>query len=98
MSRPLDDRGRPLPAAHERLPDADRLRAVALSTMAENGRFCFLTLARKVSIANRAIDHVYDGTLPPAAVYKPDPTDPDQKAMASLWRAVTLAIQKAQNT
>ena len=93
MPRPLDINGRPMKAAHERLPNADRLRTVALFKMAEDSRFSFLTLARKIALANRAIDHVYDGTLPPASIYKPDPTDPDQKAMASLWRAITLAIQ-----
>ena len=97
MSRPLDADGKPLRAAHERLPNADQLRTVALLEMAKDSRFSFLSLARKTTLANRAIDNVFDGTLPPAIIYKPDPTDPDNKAMASLWRAMTVAIQKAKN-
>lgn len=97
MARPVDANGRPMKAAHERLPNADQLRTVAILTMAEDRRFSFLPLARKITLANRAIDHVYDGTLPPAVIYKPDPTDPDNKAMASLWRAMTVAIQKAKS-
>ena len=93
MSRPVDANA----AAHERLPNADQLRTVALLEMAKDSRFSFLSLARKTTLANRAIDNVFDGTLPPAIIYKPDPTDPDNKAMASLWRAMTVAIQKAKN-
>lgn len=93
MPRPKDDRGLPLPAAHERLPNTKELTQAAYVAIC-GGNSAHLSAARKIQMAKQAIDHVFDGAAVPKNIYAKDKNDPQNKIMAGLWRLATDAIYR----
>lgn len=95
MTRPLDEKGRALPAAHLRLDaeDVTRMESAVVFAFSLDGRATFLPLMRKLTLARKAIDHVIDGDAVPKALFKRDPDFPDNHCMGDLWRTACDAVR-----
>lgn len=83
--RPRDEQGLPLPPAHKRL-DMQPFRKAALFALAADPRACALPFARKISLIDRAANHVIDGDRAPAWVWAKDDSRPDNHFLPELWR------------
>jgi hypothetical protein len=95
MTRPKDESGRLLPQAHKRLDNAHHLEMAGVRALSEDGRLNHLDLKRKLVIARKAIDHATDGDTPPSWVFKKDPGNPDNRALAEGWDACLTAVRHA---
>src|ERR1700761_2706199 len=94
MPKPKDASGVPLQCAHLRLEkEAPMLRQAAILAMAKDPRSCSLTTAKKVSIANKAIDHVIDGNSVPAFVFVKDLDRRDNRFVYDIWSLAVGAIR-----
>lgn len=96
MARPKDESGLPLPPAHQRLENAGAMLQAAVFALSADGRLCHLTMSRKLTIAQKAIDHVHDGAAEPKALFKKDPDHSDNAAMAEGWRACVMAVREVR--
>lgn len=92
MSRPLDENGVALPAAHLRL-NMVPFQTKALFAMAEDSRAVALPVKRKLTLIDRAVDHVVDGGKVPAWVFTPDPEWPGNAFLPELWRTCVKAVE-----
>lgn len=93
--RPRDDRGLPLPPPHVRLEEAPRLEQAAVFAMSADGRAASLTMARKLTLARKAIDHVVDGDAIPKALFKADNDRPDNHFAIEVFRTAVAAVREA---
>lgn len=94
--RPKDEDGYLLPPPHTRLPDAAKYEQAAVWAISADSRVCHLPLARKLSLARKAIDHVWDGDNIPAWVKKTDKDRPENDALFAAWRTAVAAIRSAR--
>lgn len=94
--RPKDEDGMPLPAPHERLAEAPALRQAGAFALARDSRSAMWNSARRLSVLNKAIDHVVDGDAVPAWVFKKDPDRPDDHCLLDLWNLAVGAIRAAR--
>lgn len=97
MPRPRDEDGRLLPPAHKRLDEAPDLEQAIVFRWAEDGRLCFLPLKRRLAVARRAMDHIYDGASEPKAFLKPDKMNPSNTACLDAWRAALDIVRSARS-
>lgn len=88
MARPKDEDGLPMAAAHSRLTNADQLRERCVFALTECRAAVILTMKRKLRIANRAIDYVFDGG-------KESDTNPEHiRAMSQeVWNSAVAAVK-----
>lgn len=93
--RPKDERGIPLPPPHDRLPEACELRQAGFLALAKDSRSAIWTTKRKVTVLNKAIDHVVDGDRVPAWIFKKDDWRPENRCLFDLWTAAVFAIRAA---
>ncbi len=91
MPRPKDENGRPLPAAHIRLCEADQLRQTAILAISEGSLSAHMTMRAKATLADAAIDHVVDGGGIPKSIGEGRPMGVWNTAV----RAIKFARQKA---
>jgi hypothetical protein len=89
--RAKDEDGKLLEAPHKRLPNAPALEQRAIFAISADRRACGLTLARKLTLVRKAIDHVVDGDNAPAWIFRPDKDDPENRMLSELWR---LAVRE----
>jgi hypothetical protein len=94
--RPRDEDGVLLPPPHVRLEQAPDLRQAAVIAMSRDARACALTTARKVTIANKAIDHVVDGDAVPKWAFTKDEDRPDNHFQMDIWKAAKAAVLDAR--
>jgi hypothetical protein len=94
--RPKDDNGFPLKPPHVRLDDAPKYEQAAIFAISADARVAHLTLARKLTLVRKAIDHVWDGDAAPAWVKKTDKEMPENDALWSAWRTAVSAIKAAR--
>lgn len=92
--RPRDEDNNLLPPPHLRLSETPALQERALFAMATDPRGCALTVKRKLSLADKAIDHVVDGDAVPKWVHARDPDFPNNHFLLDLWRLAVDAIRK----
>lgn len=89
MTRPLDENGRPLPAACRRLPEAPALELAGVLAISADRRACFLGHKRKLELARKAINHVVDGDAVPKSVE-------GGGVVWDVWRAAVEAVKDAR--
>ena len=90
--RPKDDDGLPLQAAHLRLSEARMLRQAAYITISADRRACFMEAKRKLAIADKAIDHVFDGGAVPGFVIPGD-----DHFLPEIWAAAVGAVSAVRD-
>ena len=95
MMRARDEEGRLLPPPHKRLDNAHRLEQAAVFAISEDARCCHLTMARKLTLVRKAIDHVVDGDAIPKWVSAKDPDFPDNRVLFELFRIAEQAVRNA---
>lgn len=93
--RPKDKNGVPLPAPHERLTEAPMLRQAGALALATDSRSAMWNSSRRLSVLNKAVDHVVDGDSVPAWVFKKDRDRPDNRFLFELWNTAVAAIRAA---
>lgn len=95
--RPRDDDGNLLPPPHLRLPETPRLQQAALFALAEDPRACAIPVKRKLTLIDRAIDHVVDGDSEPGWIYgKTDAPPLDNTLLVDLWRRAVVVVREAR--
>lgn len=96
--RPKDEDGMPLPAPHERLAEAPKLREAGVFALASDGRSCSLSRDRRLALLNKAIDHVVDGDAIPKRIFEKDLDRPDNHFMLEMWNLAVGAIRAARSS
>jgi len=93
MSRPKDENGKPLPAAHVRLPNIATIEERAIFKLSEDARLARLTLARKLTLVRACVDHLVDGGKIPGWVSAPDKDWPGNRVLMEAWRTAEREIR-----
>ncbi len=93
--RPNDEEtGKALPPAHIRLRGtAEPWIGAAVLAVKDDARLCHLTLKRKITLAERALNHVVDGDKQPAWSSKTDRSLPGNHALTDAFRRMCRAIE-----
>lgn len=93
--RAKDEDGKLLPPPHQRLAAAHIAEQRAVFAISADARGAHLTLMRKLTLFRKAIDHVVDCDNPPKWVFAKDKDDPDNHALADLWRVAVREVAAA---
>lgn len=95
MPKPKDEHGVPLKAAHKRL-DPVPYHEAALFAMDADTRSPALSMKRKLQIIDRAMDHVIDGAVAPAWIWKPNSDRMVDRFLPDMWRIAVNACDRVK--
>lgn len=84
-----------LPPPHKRV-NMIPFQEAALFAMSADRRSPALPVVRKLSMIDKAVDHVIDGDKCPAWVWKADDMRPDNKFLPDLWAIAVAACDRVK--
>lgn len=95
--RPKDEAGKVLPPAHKRL-DMRPYHEAAYRALADDPRAVALPRLRRLTLIDRAVDHVIDGDKPPKWIEARDHDRPGNKFLLEIWQTAVVACRQVKRS